>query len=113
MRAPKYCAEPGCYALVRTTRCDEHRSGWNRAPRSASSKRTGTRQWKLIRAKTLTRDGHQCQLRGPNCTIEATQVDHVIPVSQGGGDELSNTTSVCKPCHDQKSAREAAAGRGQ
>jgi 5-methylcytosine-specific restriction enzyme A len=55
-----------------------------------------------------------CHLHYEGCTIAATEDDHVIPVSQGGSDELSNRRGACRHCHDVKSRREAVeARRGQ
>lgn len=42
----------------------------------------------------------------------AEEVDHIIPLSQGGTDELGNLQGLCKPCHKAKTARESRAGRG-
>jgi 5-methylcytosine-specific restriction protein A len=35
-------------------------------------------------------------------------VDHIEPLHLGGSDEASNKELLCNPCHDAKSAREAA-----
>lgn len=113
-RAPRVCAHPGCTTLtVGDSRCHEHKrpSGWSRSPRTASADRTNTAAWKRTRSLVLQRDGHTCQIRGPRCTVTATEVDHVTPVSQGGTDHPSNAISVCHPCHASKTAREASAAR--
>jgi 5-methylcytosine-specific restriction protein A len=34
-------------------------------------------------------------------------VDHIIPLCEGGSDDDSNKETLCGPCHDAKSAREA------
>ncbi len=41
-----------------------------------------TRSWRSIRAGILARDGHRCQL----CGGPASEVDHILPVSEGGTD---------------------------
>lgn len=113
-RAPKLCNHPGCVDLVPAgTRCctEHHQAGWNRSPRTASAGRTGNRAWREQRAKVLQRDGHQCQLRLPGCTVIATEVDHVIAVHLGGGDANTNLQAACHPCHVRKTATEAAAAR--
>jgi 5-methylcytosine-specific restriction enzyme A len=35
-------------------------------------------------------------------------VDHIVPLWAGGSDEDSNKQTLCNPCHDAKTAREAA-----
>lgn len=42
-------------------------------------------------------------------------MDHVVPLAQGGGDELSNLRTLCTPCHKLETttaARERATKRG-
>ncbi|WP_239655210.1 HNH endonuclease [Mycobacterium riyadhense] len=113
MRAPKHCSFAGCRNLVvARSRCDEH-SGWKTSPRTASSARTNTAHWKQQRAKALHRDNGTCQIRGPRCTIVATQVDHRISVENGGTDDLSNLDSACAQCHNDKTQREAAQARNR
>ncbi|WP_239656182.1 HNH endonuclease [Mycobacterium riyadhense] len=92
-------------------RCPDH-IGWKTSPRTASSGRTNTRVWKSNRVRALERDGYRCQIRGHRCTVTATSVDHIISVANGGNDDLTNLQSACKPCHDEKTAREARAARG-
>lgn len=48
-----------------------------------------------------------CESRGE--VAQAEEVDHVIPLEQGGADDESNLQSLCIPCHKDKSAREASA----
>ena len=38
----------------------------------------------------------------------AIEVDHVIPLHEGGADDDSNLQPICLRCHHAKSAREAA-----
>jgi 5-methylcytosine-specific restriction protein A len=34
------------------------------------------------------------------------QLDHIIPLSQGGTDDDNSRQGLCKPCHAEKTARE-------
>jgi 5-methylcytosine-specific restriction protein A len=112
-RAPRHCGIQGCTRIVPSgQRCDEHRSGWATTPRTASSRRTGTRAWKQQRAKCFQRDGWQCQIKGPTCEVAAVECDHVVPAYLGGDDTLGNLQSACRPCHRARTQAQAKAARG-
>jgi 5-methylcytosine-specific restriction protein A len=111
-RAPKPCGIQGCTTIVPNgQRCVEHASGWKTSPRTTSSGRTSQRSWKQLRTQALSRDNHQCLIRGPRCTTHATQVDHITPTHLGGTDNLTNLQSTCHPCHTSKTAQEAREAR--
>jgi hypothetical protein len=55
-----------------------------------------TRDFKL-RNKCLNRDGHVCL----NCGVTANQAHHIVPLSLGGNDILSNLVSLCEECHEK------------
>ena len=72
--------------------------------------RGSTRQSRRERATVLTR-WPTCYLRYDGCTVHSTEDDHVIPLSQGGSNALSNRRGACHHCHRIKSQREAAEGK--
>lgn len=56
--------------------------------------------WKRVRRVVLERDGHRCQIAGPNCTGHADQVDHITPVELGGAwFDLDNLRAACRRCN--------------
>jgi hypothetical protein len=66
-----------------------------------------TSAWKRLRLAKLGRDP-LCEFhlaRGE--TVEATVVDHVIAIRQGGDPfpPLDRLSSLCVPCHSEKTAR--------
>lgn len=61
--------------------------------------------WPALRKQALERDGHRCQINGPNCTGTATHADHIIPVWQGGPSVLSNIRAACAECNSAKHGR--------
>jgi 5-methylcytosine-specific restriction protein A len=74
-------------------------SGWDRrGPRVQFSKT----QVSII----LRRDHRRCYL----CSAEATEADHVIPIAEGGRNDLSNGRAICGSCHETKSREESARG---
>lgn len=56
--------------------------------------------WPRVRLRVLERDGYLCRIRGAKCTVTATQVDHIVPVSKGGAwwDE-ANLRASCAKCN--------------
>ena len=63
-----------------------------------SHRELGTQRWKDQRLRVLKRDSYICQY----CGEDATQVDHVIPRSRGGGHELDNLLACCAKCNTLK-----------
>lgn len=113
-RAAKICGHSsGCTRLVPagTRYCAEHQR--ERTWQGADRKRTGTAAHKARRARVLARDGHRCQLRYEGvCIGVGSQLDHVIPLAEGGADIDQNTVAACPPCHRRKSSIEGHRARG-
>lgn len=110
MAAPKLCAHPGCGALVARGYCEKHvrPHGWE------SDKTRGNRhergygsQWEKLRKAVLRRDSRLCQVCLQQGRVTpANEVDHIIPKAKGGQDDPPNLQSICRPCHQAKTARE-------
>lgn len=107
------CWHRACAALTSDGACSRHPRptyGWK------PDRERGSRQdrgygaaWEHLRLEVLERDGYLCQIgrgRG-SCTIDATEVDHIIPKAAGGSDELENLQAVCPTCHRAKTDRDA------
>ena len=71
-------------------------------------------QWQKLREQILQRDMHLCQpCAREGRTTPARQVDHIKPKAKGGTEAPDNLQAICTPCHDAKSAQEAADGQGR
>jgi len=78
---------------------------------ATTTSRLRGRRWLALRAQVLSAE--------PRCSIclqqgrlkAGTEVDHILPLHQGGGDELSNLQPLCHDCHADKSAAERGARR--
>lgn len=106
-RAPRVCAQHGCPTLTTTSHCPTHQP----KPWAGSTRRTRTSngwQQQTEARQVMRRDARVCHVCGQP---GATQVDHVVPVAQGGPDTLANKAPIHVDCHNAKTASEAAQGR--
>ena len=69
-------------------------------------------RWQRLRAQAIAKYGQRCAV--PRCINNQKRLyaDHIIEVQDGGAFwDLANIQILCKPHHDEKSAR-VRAGRG-
>lgn len=115
-RAPTPCRKPGCGALCRDGKgyCEEHRNeGWRRHQRGRTPHEQGYgAAWVKLRAVVVRRDKGLCQQCMSDGRITpGADVDHIIPKSQGGTDDLDNLQLLCRKHHRTKTAAESQGGR--
>lgn len=86
----------GCGGIQHIAFRDMLNSNYNRKNRKQISR------YKLI----FNELGHRYKFQCVKCkTDKNLTIDHIIPVSKGGGDEISNLQLMCKPCNSRKGAR--------
>jgi 5-methylcytosine-specific restriction endonuclease McrA len=102
----KMCSEPRCpkFATSRGN-CDEHRRQYerdrSRRRREAAKDRLGrtvykTKQWEQLRRQVLF-EQPLCAICGDRIIEE---IDHIIPLSQGGAPyDRNNLRGLCRACH--------------
>ncbi len=73
-----------CGRPTRGSRCPSH-----------TVRNGSTRAWRQTRAQILYRDAYRCVL----CGHAAHEVDHIVPVADGGTDAPANLRSLCHACH--------------
>lgn len=56
------------------------------------------------RVVVMRRDTYMCQHCGFR-TRDLAEVDHVVPRSHGGTDDLDNLQVLCRPCNRRKGSR--------
>lgn len=75
---------------------------------TAAGRGYNSREWYALRKQVLVRDSWQCQACGRICVDKReAQVDHIVPKSRGGQDELSNLQTLCIKCHGRKTVAES------
>ena len=64
-----------------------------------------SRRWKELRLQILRRDSWTCQIRGPRCTVQATQVDHIVKRAWGGHrSDPANLRAACAACNNDRNS---------
>lgn len=63
-----------------------------------------------VRREVMDRDEHSCVVCGSEGPLH---IDHVHPVSRGGGDEVENLQVLCARCNVSKGAKTMAEWRGK
>lgn len=56
-------------------------------------------EWAILRAKVFQRDGFICSYCS---STEKLECDHIIPISKGGSNEMTNLTTACQTCNRSK-----------
>ena len=65
--------------------------------------RTYDSRWQALRPAILERDGHLCQIQLPGCTGTATDVDHIVPIAEGGRRlDPDNLRAACGWCNNAR-----------
>lgn len=60
---------------------------------------------KSLRFEVLTRDGYRCRYCGATAKTSTLHIDHVLPKSKGGRDDLANLVTACVDCNFGKTDR--------
>lgn len=104
------CIEPGCpaFAAPGIKRCPPHHGARSESGRSEYHRGNGyfysSAAWRRFRIWFLRR--HPL-CADQSCKAPATQVDHIIPIANGGPKfEAENCQPLCHACHSRKTWKE-------
>jgi 5-methylcytosine-specific restriction protein A len=81
--------------------CAEHESERNAKRRSLETWRDYGSEWQRTRAAVLAEEPTCIK-----CGKAATDVDHIVPLKNGGTHARSNLQAMCKRCHSSKTWKE-------
>ena len=108
----KPCAYPGCPRLTHERYCKEHKklmdAQYDLRLRDKSAREFYTSlEWRRLRQNFLVEHPFCMECWKSGKLTEATVVDHIIPIKQGGPAlEEDNLQALCASCHGSKSIRE-------
>ena len=60
-----------------------------------------------VRIRVMKRDLFRCTYCGISGTDAELEVDHIIPVVRGGSNHMSNLTTACRKCNQEKGVNPA------
>ena len=69
------------------------------------------RRWLALRSQVLSAEPRCLSCLQQGRLSAAREVDHIVPLQQGGADAISNLQPLCHDCHATKSAAERGAQR--
>lgn len=97
------------------TQCPDHPRNWHKQEKRGTRQERGYGSaWDRVRKLVLLRDKGLCKPCGfQNRVSPATEVDHIVPKSQGGTDDQTNLQSICSACHKLKTAYESTGERAR
>lgn len=112
---PSRCTDPTCRALAtQRGRCDEHQpKAWSNRPTMRERYGVSSGTWRSLKRRVDRRDnGHCYYCGGTPDEGEALQLDHLVPIAEGGSVvDLDNLGLIhAEPCHAEKSKAEALRG---
>lgn len=74
----------------------------NQAEINVSYRASVAYDYQKHRSFVYQRDGHRCVYCGAHQNLS---LDHVVPLSRGGSNDLDNLATACRSCNSQKSNR--------
>lgn len=60
------------------------------------------------RDEVIARDGYVCGICGGGVAPDQMSIDHIVPISRGGTDDLDNLQAAHRSCNSRKGAKRAA-----
>lgn len=107
-KAMKPCKARGCRSLTNGTYCEQHKyleterkRNFNRYFREPSYGKRYGREWRAIRDQYIKRHPLCEECMKYHRLIPATEVHHILPLSDGGTHDAANLMSLCHECHSR------------
>ena len=100
------CAAPGCpVVVIGAAYCPLHAPARSAAARLSPSQRGYDRRWQRLRRMILAQQPFCVMCQRAGRVVAATDVDHIVPLAEGGTSAADNLQPLCHSCHSAKTAR--------
>ncbi len=114
-RPPKACAQPGCNTLTLGAYCAKHAKQRQRAQdrqRGSREERGYDWAWRKLRLWHLKQHPLCADCEACGRVEPAVDVDHQVPIAVDPSRRLdpSNLSSLCRRCHNRKTAQQRPGG---
>jgi 5-methylcytosine-specific restriction endonuclease McrA len=100
------CLDCPLYSQPGKSRCVSCTQAKERTKQAKRSAAPGDRAAKHVRAQLTAAGYGTCNGCGDRLPATALQVDHVVPLADGGTDYRANLQLLCTPCHRVKTRGE-------
>lgn len=81
--------------------------------KAGATERVRGRKWMNTRDRVALAHGYRCSGCGCVWVQGRDQIDHKVPLEQGGSNDDSNLQPLCDDCHKAKTAAEAKTRSGR
>lgn len=104
------CNYPGCGVLNddKRSRCPAHQEVWVKRPDAKDIDRIRGPKLQKLRRRLFAEQPLcvLCLAKVPSVVTLARHRDHIIPLEEGGSEDVANTQPLCVACHEEKSKAE-------
>ena len=105
------CSYPGCGRLTDDQYCGEHKHSierqYNRYLRDPDTNKRYGRAWKKLRARFLLLHPLCEHCKSEGRITAAEEVHHILPLANGGTNDVRNLMALCKSCHSRITVKNA------
>lgn len=105
------CPKHGCIGLVRNGVCSvcgqqrKHKDKQYDQRRGSAHARGYDKRWEKLRGMILRNAPFCVDCEAVGRVTPATEVHHIVAKRDGGTDEESNLSALCKSCHSKRTSR--------
>ena len=78
-----------------------YKSGGKVQWRASKKRRVSRKRGPVLLQTLFKRDGKKCWFCGKKLVVDATTIEHLLNVSNGGNNHLNNLTVACAPCNQR------------